>query len=178
MLPDDSELRWYCIRSKPKRQNLAAASLRSLGIDVFNPQLRYRRVNRRGQWTATVPVFTNYLFGRFELARLFRGARYAPGVSDILCFGGRWAEIPEGEIALLRSVWTDADAVVEPEQQVEVGASVVLTGGLFHGMEATVVALLPARRRVQVLLEFLGGVKVAEVDADAVLAPLAHPLAV
>lgn len=122
-------------------------------------------------------MFPNYLFARFELLEFFRRARYAFGVSDILRFGDRWAEVPQREISLLQDVWSHGDAI-QPAQTIEVGASVVLTGGLFHGVEATVVALLPARQRIKVLLEFLGGFQEAEVDAAAVLPELSHPLAV
>lgn len=175
--PAPGQPRWYCIRSKPKRQNVAASHLRSLGIEVFNPQLRFRRASRRGPEWSTTPLFPNYVFARFELLSFFRRARYAFGVSDILRFGSRWAELPDTEIAALQTAWNHSDAI-QPPQEVEVGAPVVLAGGLFHGIEATVVALLPARQRVKVLLEFLGGLQEAEVDVAAVLPQVSHPLAV
>jgi transcriptional antiterminator RfaH len=169
--------RWFCIRSKPRRQQVAACHLRSLGIEVFNPQLRFQRPTRRGPAWVSAPLFPNYLFARFELLAYFRRARYAFGVSDILRFGDRWAEIPDREIAALQDAWQHSDSL-EPEQPIKVGAPVILTGGLFHGIEATVVALLPARQRIKVLLEFLGGLHETEVDAAAALPPVSHPLAV
>ena len=169
--------RWYCIRSQPRRQHVAASHLRSLGIEVFNPYLRFQRPTRRGPAWGTAPLFPNYLFARFELLTFFRRARYAFGVSDILRFGSRWAELPDTEIAHLREVWSHTDAL-QPPQPVEVGSPVVLAGGLFHGIEAQVVALLPARQRVKILVDFLGGLKEAEVDVAAVLPVISHPLAV
>jgi transcriptional antiterminator RfaH len=168
--------RWFCIRSKPKRQHVAASHLRSLGVEVFNPQLRFRRSTQRGPEWSTAPVFQNYLFARFDLLPFFRRVKYAFGVHDILRFGSRWAEIPEREVAALQRAWSHCDALESP-QHLEVGTPVILSGGLFHGIEATVVALLPARQRVKVLLEFLGGLQEAEVDAAAVLPPVSHPLA-
>lgn len=155
---------------------MAAAHLRSLGIEVFNPQLRFQRPTRRGPAWTVKPLFPNYLFARFELLALFRRVRYAFGVADIVNFGSRWAEVPDSEIASLRPLWSDGEALALP-QPIEVGGSVVLTGGLFHGMEAQVVALLPARQRVRVLLDFLGGLKEAEVESCAVLPAADHPLA-
>ena len=172
-----SEPRWYCLRSKPKRQHVAAAHLRSLGIEVFNPQLRTRRATRRGPAWSTAPLFPNYVFARFELLSAFRRARYAFGVSDILRFGDRWAEVPDREIAELQSIWSHGDAI-QPPERIEVGGSVRMAGGLFHGIEAHVVALLPARQRVKILVDFLGGLKEAEVDVAAVLPVMSHPLAV
>lgn len=169
--------RWYCIRSQPRRQYVAASHLRSLGIEVFNPFLRFQRPTRRGPAWTTAPLFPNYLFARFELLAFFRRARYAFGVSDILRFGSHWAELPDAEIAHLREVWSHTDAL-QPLQPIAVGAPVVLAGGLFHGIEASVVALLPARQRIKILLDFLGGPKEVEVDAAAVLPQVSHPLAV
>lgn len=174
---DDLAPRWFCLRSKPKRQHVAATHLRSLGIEVFNPQLRYRRPTRRGPVLSSTWLFPNYVFARFELMAHFRRVRYAFGVSDILRFGARWAEIPDEEITRLRDVWRESDSF-EPPQRLEVGTPVVLTGALFHGIEAEVVALLPARQRVKVLLDFLGGLKEAEVDCAEVVPQLSHPLAV
>ena len=175
--PVSESPRWYCLRSKPRRQHVAASHLRSLGIEVFNPQLRFKRPTRRGPAWSTTPLFPNYLFARFDLLTFFRRARYAFGVHDILRFGDRWAEIGQEEIAQLQDVWSHSDAL-QPPQPIEVGAPVIVTGGLFHGIEATVIALLPARQRVRILLDFLGGLKEAEVDAAAVLPPISHPLAV
>jgi len=173
----DSEPRWYCLRSQPRRQNFAAAHLRSLEIEVFNPQLRLRRASRLGPVWRTVPLFPNYLFARFILQEAYRRARYSLGVSDIVRFGHRWAEVSSVEIAGLKERWNDRDALEVPDR-LAVGDEVVLAGGLFHGESARVVALLPARQRVRVLLEFLGGVKEAEVDSAAVLPQVSHPLAV
>ena len=148
-----------------------------MGIEVFNPTLRFRRPTRRGPAWGVAPLFPNYLFARFDLLNFFRRVRYAFGVSELLRFGSRWAILPDTEIAHLREAWSHTDALRAP-QPVEVGMPVVLTGGLFHGVEATVIALLPARQRVKVLREFLGGLKETEVDSDAVLPPLSHPLAI
>ena len=171
------EPRWYCILSKPKRQNVAAAHLRSLGIEVFNPQLRSRRATRRGPAWSTAPLFPNYVFARFDLLPFFRRARYAFGVNDILRFGDHWAAVPDREIGEMQAIWAGGDAI-EPPQSIVVGSEVKLAGGLFHGIEAQVIALLPSRQRVKVLLDFLGGLKEAEVDSAAVLPVLSHPLAV
>lgn len=171
-----ADSQWFCVRSKPCRQNLAAAHLRSLGVEVFNPQLRFLRSTRQGPAWRTVPLFPNYIFARFELLGCFRRVRYGMGVSDVVNFGGRWSVLPDREIAELRAQWGEEEALV-PEQTVSVGDAVTLSGGIFHGMSATVVAVLPARQRVRVLLEFLGGLNETEVESAAVLPIMSHPLA-
>ena len=171
-----SDLQWFCLRSKPRRQNVAAAHLRSFGLEVFNPHMRLRRASRRGPVWRTEPLFPNYLFARFELTSLFRRVRYAFGVGDIVRFGGRWAGVPDAEIAALREQWGAVESLEVPDR-IAPGDTVLLTGRLFHGMEATVIALLPSRQRVRVLLDFLGGLKETVVDAAQVVPAAPHPLA-
>lgn len=173
---ENPDPQWFCIRSKPRRQNVAAAHLRSFGLEVFNPQVRLRRATRKGPEWRTEPLFPNYVFAKFELMGCFRRVRYGFGVADIVKFGEKWPAVPEREIGELRSRFGENDALELPET-IALGDTVKLTGALFHGMEATVVALLPTRQRVKVLLEFLGGLKETEVDAALVVPALPHPLA-
>ncbi len=84
--------------------------------------------------------------------------------------------VPDQEIAELQGAWGEKEALMVPEA-IQVGAPVKLSGGIFHGMDAVVVALLPARQRVRVLLEFLGGITEAEVAAASILPSREHPLA-
>ena len=167
---------WFCLRSQPGRQNVAAAYLRSFGVEVFNPQLRLRRATRRGVVVRNEPLFTNYLFARFDFEPLHRRVRYTFGVGDLVRFGGEPAVVESAEIEALRARWGGDEtlAVATPPAP---GDRVRLSGSLFHGMEAEVLALLPSRERVQVLLDFLGGPKLAEVSAADVVPIHEHPLA-
>src|SRR5947208_2889771 len=101
----DSDRQWFCLRSKPRRQNVAAAHLRSFGIEVFNPTLRRRKPSSRGAVWRVEPLFPNYVFARFDLHACFRRVRYGLGVSDIVSFGGRWAVVPEAQVERLQAEW-------------------------------------------------------------------------
>ena len=48
------------------------------------------------------------------------------------------------------------------------GSDVVVSNGAFEGMRASVLRVLPARRRVEVLLDILGRPTAVEVDRHAV----------
>ena len=42
---------WFCVRAQMRRQNVAAAHLRSFGVEVFNPHLLVRKATRKGvEW--------------------------------------------------------------------------------------------------------------------------------
>src|ERR1039458_7771599 len=61
---------WFCIRSQPKHEHIAAAHLkREPGIEVYLPRVRFKRATRRGPVWFTEAFFPNYLFARFDLGR-------------------------------------------------------------------------------------------------------------
>lgn len=145
-------------------------------MEVFNPQLLARKATRKGVTWKSEPLFPNYLFARFDFVADHRRVNYAFGISGLVRFGGKYAEVPDADLVQLRREWGASEArSVDPT--IEPGARVRLSGALFHGIEAEVLCLLPARQRVKVLLEFLGGPKEAEVESSAVVPVLAHPLA-
>ncbi len=173
---DSSQLSWFCIRSQPSRQNVAAAHLRSFGVEVFNPHMRRKKATRLGVMWRSEPLFPNYLFARFSLAESQRRVRYAFGVADLVRFGESPRIVAEREIADLRTQWGPAEEFII-EHEVRAGDVVKLSGRLFHGVEAEVLCLLPARQRVKVLLDFLGGPKEAEICV-ADIVPMGMPHAI
>jgi transcriptional antiterminator RfaH len=176
-MPSETETSapWYCIRSQPGRQNVAAAHLRTFSVETFNPQLRRRAATRAGIFVRAEPLFPNYLFARFDFETQHRRVRYAIGVSTIISFGGACTMIDPAEIARLRRAWGPGESLILP-QPVAPGDRVALSGPLFHGMTAEVLCLLPARQRVRVLLDFLGGPHHAEIAESEIVPVLSHPL--
>jgi transcriptional antiterminator RfaH len=98
-----AESAWYCLRSRPKHEHIAAAHLRMLeGVTVFCPRIRFKRATRRGIVWFTEAMFPGYLFGRFELAEMHRHVQCAHGVGGIVRFGNRYPTIEERALAQLR----------------------------------------------------------------------------
>jgi transcriptional antiterminator RfaH len=159
---------WFCVRTQSKREHIAASWLkRQCEIEVFAPRIRFRRPQARGPVWFTEALFPNYLFARFDLAALIQIVDFASGVRGVVRFGNHCPAIPDNVIEGLR-------ACVGPNQlhilypSFRPGETVRLAGGLFHGLEAVVTQVLPARQRVTVLLEFLGRQTTLQVDAAAV----------
>jgi transcriptional antiterminator RfaH len=160
---------WFCLRSRPKHEHIAARHLQQMsGVEVFLPRIRFRRKTRQGAAWVTEALFPNYLFARFDWKRSLRQAHHAPGVTGVIRFGDLWPTVPEGVIAELRSLFGDGQLrVLSPEMNV--GDSVEIVGGVFHGLLAVVTQVMPARERVKVLLEFLGRQTAVEVPAASVI---------
>ncbi|MBV8515408.1 MAG: hypothetical protein JO260_08920 [Acidobacteria bacterium] len=172
-----AELAWYCLRSLPKHEHIAAAHLRMLeGVTVFCPRIRFKRAGRRGLVSVTEAVFPGYLFARFDLAEMRRQVLYAHGVCGIVRFGNRYPTIEEESVAHLQDQ-TGVTEVKEVLYEFSQGDEVKIMKGVFLGLQAVVTQALPATQRVRILMDFLGRKMEAEVEYASVLPQVAHPIA-
>lgn len=147
---------WFCVRSHPKREHIAAAHLKTIdGVEVFSPRLRIRKATRRGVVTFVESLFPNYLFARFDPELSFNSVKYSPSVSTIVHFGLRLAAVPDQVIDDLRMEFSDSEPL-DCDRDVEPGDTVTIGEGPFMGMTAKVLRVLTPYQRVEVLLEFLG----------------------
>lgn len=160
---------WYCARTKPKHEHLAAAHLRkNLSLDVFQPQLRVERATQRGVMRVLEPLFPCYIFVRCALEEYLDEIQYANGIHSMVHFGRQIAEVPEAIVEELRECFETEDTMTVPDR-ISPGDEVVIGEGAFAGMRAYVLRLMPARKRVQVLLEVLGGPTPVEVNRHSVV---------
>jgi transcriptional antiterminator RfaH len=166
---DPALLAWFCLRSQPKHEHIAAANLRRLdAMDVFSPRIRFKRSTRRGPVWFTESLFPNYLFARFDWNTNLRRVLHVGGVASVVHFGSRWPTIPDDVIRSLReSVGTEELTVLD--QTLQAGDDVEISGGAFHGLQGVITRVMPARSRVAVLLDFLGRQASIEVPWDQVV---------
>src|SRR5580692_9057764 len=129
---------WYCARTKPKHEHIAAASLRkNLNLEVFHPRLRIERATKRGVVRISEPLFPCYIFIRSVIEELRE------------CFEGQ--------------------ETMNVEDRISPGDEVLLADGAFAGMHAFVLRVMPAKRRIQVLLDVLGRPTPAEIDESSAI---------
>jgi transcriptional antiterminator RfaH len=160
---------WFCVRCQRKRESVAASSLREFdAVQVFNPFLRFRRSTPRGPAWVTEPLFPSYLFACFNLRSCLGRVRSARGVAGVVHFGDNYPVVPDPIIAELRRFFAGREIFPIPLEP-QVGQSVELAGGLFHGLEAVIMRVMPARERIKVLLDFMGRQTLVEVGLDAVV---------
>ena len=160
---------WFCLRSHPKHEHIAAAHLRQLeGVAVFNPRLRRQIGTRRGLVWVTEALFPGYVFAQFHFKSRLDVVRYTPAVSSIVHFGDRYPSISPEVIEELRHQFGDRELKVLPNDLLP-GTEVTLTEKPFYGMQAVVLRAMPAKERVQLLLDLLGRTTQVEVSMQAVL---------
>jgi transcriptional antiterminator RfaH len=160
---------WYCLRSRRKVEQVAAAHVKVLGnTSVFCPRIRFRRPNRDGWVWLTEALFPGYFFARFSLKEMLPQVRSAHGVSSVLHFGEWYPEIADSIIEELRAETQDG-SVCELVRALAPGDKVRLLKGPMAGVEAVITHVLPGHERVRLLLEFLGRETLAEAEADSVV---------
>jgi transcriptional antiterminator RfaH len=164
-----STVAWFCLRSQPKHEHIAAEHLRRIeGLDVFNPRIRFKRSTRTGPALVTEAMFPNYLFARFDWKTSLTRVHYAPGVSGVVHFGSKWPTVPDRAIEEIRAL-LGREGVHVVSNEVSPGDQVKVSGTVFHGLQAIVSQVMSGKDRVMVLLEFLGRQTAVELGLNAIV---------
>src|SRR5262249_9911165 len=134
---------WFCLRAEPKREHLAAISLRrQFGIECLSPRLRFRRLTPRGPVWYIEAMFPGYVFARFSYPTQHRAVESAHGIRAILRFGDHLATLPEDTIAAFQ-LHAGADEIITIDSSLKTGQSVHIIEGPFRGLEAVITQVLP-----------------------------------
>jgi transcription antitermination factor NusG len=164
------------VRTKPKKERMAAGSLMTLhGLEVFCPQIRFRRKTVRGAVWFQEAMFPGYLFARFDLFEKKRAVSYAPGVLNIPMFNEQYVPVPDHVIESLQRD-LDENSMVEAAVPLEVGDETTILEGSMRGLKVKVIKLMPAQDRVGVLMEMMGTLVEAEFPSDALEHRVEHPM--
>ncbi len=163
------ERAWFCVRSHPKREHIAAAHVRMIqNVEVFCPRLRIRKATRRGVVTFVECLFPNYFFAKFDSKSLLDKVKHSPSVSTIVHFGSRIPTVSDEIIAELSAAFPENE-ILDCDRHVEVGDEVTIGEGPFMGMKATVLRVMTPYQRVEVLLELLGRTTPVTVHPNALV---------
>ncbi len=180
---EQTEIGWYCARTKPKHEHIAAANMRrKLGLEVFHPRLRIERRTRRGMVRVNEPLFPCYVFVRCAMPQRLNEVQHTVGVCSVVRFNQRMPTVSDAVIEDLKSCFDQGETKVVRDLFAE-GKEVFIGQGAFAGWNARVMRVLPSRERVEVLLELLGRLIHVEVDQTSIalkkrdLADLAPELA-
>jgi transcriptional antiterminator RfaH len=173
---ESTEPLWFCLKTQPKHEKLAAQFLRSqAGLEVFSPLLRFQRVTVGGKKWFEEALFPGYIFGKFPYFTHYRLVASSMGVTKIVGFGGQPSVVADEVIGELRQFVRDNE-VIEIIPGIVPGDEVTVLDGPFKGLRAVVTRVMPAKERVAVLLDLLGTQREVEVGLDRVVPGKVHPL--
>ena len=170
-LMSELDSHWYVVRAQPKRERIAARSIReTIGVEVVCPLVKFLKATRRGKVWWSEAMFPGYLFVKFNRKEQERGVRYAQGVLTIVKFGESMPVVPSAFVESLNEQLGEQEEVVIAHE-VEVGDQFELAEGPLRGQLGDVVEVLPGNERVRLLVEFIGGEREVEVDFMSLLLP-------
>ena len=162
-------LAWYCVRTKSKHEHIAAANLRTnLNLEVFHPRLRVERATQRGVIRVTEPLFPCYIFIRCVLEDKVNDIQRTSGVSGLVRFGQKIPHVADSSIEELQECFLFSETMTV-ESRLAPADEVTIADGVFAGIKAFVLRVMPAQKRVQVLLDMLGRPTPVEVDRSSVV---------
>jgi len=161
---------WYSARTKPKHEHIATANLRRhLALEVFFPKIRMEKLTRRGLVRVVEPLFPCYIFIRCVVEEKLNEIQHVSGITRLVHFGSKIPQVADAIIEELQACF-GADDLIAVEHRLAPGDEVTVAEGAFAGMSAQVLKCLPARKRVQILLDILGRPTTVEIGSGAVMA--------
>src|SRR3990172_2536177 len=97
------ELQWYAVHTKPRQEAVAEVFLSNSGVETFYPKIGPSK-----------SLFTGYIFVKFDADTQLRLVKYSRGVSSVVNFGDKPAQVDELLIDSIRSRIKDGFVVLEP----------------------------------------------------------------
>ena len=161
--------KWILVYTKVKQEQRAKRNLENQGFEIFLPMIAFAKQNQTKSITLK-PMFPRYLFVHINTA-LDKWTRIQStrGVSHLVVFGKRLAEIPNQMITYFKSKADEKDIFNQKTimRQFHKGEKLVVKTGTFKGIEATFLTK-KSQERVRVLLSFANHLITAEIPASNV----------
>jgi len=174
---------WFALQTRPRSERKTDFLLRQKGYECFTPTHRQKR--RWSDRTAEIemPLFPTYIFCRLSSSTLGKIVS-TPGVTRIVGFGGRPAEVAAEEIMALQSL-VRSNCFREPWRYLPDGTLVVVENGPMAGVQGIicrgvdhrrfVISVTLLQRSVAVRLEEMTRISVITAPAASNLEPGAEP---
>lgn len=144
---------WFLIHTNPKQEARAISNLSAWKVETFSPQIRewrYNPVTGRRQ-PGIKPLFSRYVFARFDLQGLFHKVKYTRGVHELVSFGDGPVRVDDSIIDSIRCR-IGKDGVVRTGTDFKPGDTVVVREGVLKDFTGIFEKEMKDSDRVVVLL--------------------------
>lgn len=149
------ERQWYCLTSKPFKDELAEIELEKQGYEVYRPLAQRLRKQRGRLVKKTESLFPRYLFIALnELTDNWSPIRSTRGVNQFVRFGTHPAIVPTDLILNLKHQELALGERAIDLDRFHKGDSVTLTEGPFRGLNGIFMSY-DGEERAIILLEIL-----------------------
>lgn len=144
---------WFIVNSKPKQEFEAEKHLRTLEIDVYLPVYKKKIKKNRVKVERIAPLFSGYLFARFDIREHYQKVRYSRGVKTVLGRNDFLWTLADEKIRDIKSRESGGLVVLRRrEDHFRQGDRILIDEGDFEGWEGIFQEELPDRERAMILL--------------------------
>jgi len=150
----DDRACWYAVRTKSKEEDRADNNLRSWQVQTFAPKLKGRRTSGYDHGYVSKPLFSRYIFARFDITRQLHDINYTRGVQNVVSFGGCFVSLDDSVIDLIKAQ-VDEDGFIRMEGEFKPGDKVRIASGPFESLEGIFMRKVNGTDRVKILLDAL-----------------------
>ena len=158
---------WFLVYTKAREEKRAKKNLENQGFEIFLPMIAFTKLNQSKSITLKA-MFPRYLFVKIntELDKWTR-IQSTRGVSHLVVFGQRFAEMPNQVIAYLKSKADENDIFRQKitRHEFQEGDKLVIKKGILKGRKATFLSKT-SKERVRILLRLVNQLITAEIKTS------------
>ena len=146
---------WYVIQTKPKKEEEAVSYLSTRGVEIFNPLMETFALRNGKMNKELKPLFSGYIFGKFDLEKNYPLVRWGRGVKKVLGFGGYPTSISEEIVEIIKER-TDTEGIVRVKQNFKANDVIRIKTGPLKDLLAIFERWVSDTERVRILLNLIG----------------------
>ena len=161
--------KWFLVYTKAREEKRAKKNLENQGFETFLPMVAYEKISQPKS-ISLEPMFPRYLFTTINAERdNWAHIKSTRGVSHLVMFGDKFAEVPNPVVAFLKTRVDDNDIVKQKitRQKFQKGDKLVIKEGVLKGKEATFLSKT-GKERVRILLKLMNELIITEVPGHDV----------
>ncbi len=158
--------KWYVIRTKPRKEQVALENLQRQGYRCYYPRLKQMQRRRGKRQSCIEALFPGYLFINLDMESTNTGPiRSTRGVYGLVTFGSQIKPVSDGIISAIQ-LRSDEDDVIDNQQaEFKAGQQIRIEGGPMEGLDA-IFQEKNGQDRAILLLNILGAERTVEVPVS------------
>ena len=169
MEKDLENFSWLLVYTKAKQEKRAKVNLENQGIETFLPMVAYQKISK-SKSISLEPMFPGYLFITINAETdNWAHINSTKGVSHLVMFGDKFAEVPNSVVAFLKTRLDDNDIVKQKitRQAFQKGDKIIIKSGILKGKKATFLAKT-GKERARILLKLMNELIITDVPGHDV----------
>lgn len=149
-----SALNWYVLVTRSRHEKKCNELLRKKGFEVFLPLQKVMREWSDRKKEIELPLFSGYLFIRYEEARRLEVLNI-PGIVRFIRYNQQDAIIPETQIQAVRLALQNMKSVEVTDQKFSQGQEITIKSGPFKGLFGKIIQY-KGKRKILVSIDAIG----------------------